>query len=66
VRPDSLIDQSEVTEYGVYASPIRSAIFNARKTSRINIDNFMAALVTDDALWMQWKGEMPVICNKAS
>jgi NAD(P)-dependent dehydrogenase (short-subunit alcohol dehydrogenase family) len=66
VRPDSLIDESQVTEYEVYASPIRSAIFDAGQTSRINVGNFMADLMTDDALWNKWKGQMPVIYNKAS
>ena len=66
VRPDTLIDESEVSEYAVYASPIRSAVFNAGKTSRINVAHFMAELMTDDALWHKWKGQMPVIYNKAS
>ena len=66
VRPDSLIDESEVTQYEVYSSPIRSAVFNAGKTSRINVADFMAVLVTDDAIWAKWRGQMPVIYNKAS
>ena len=66
VRPDTLIDESSVTEYEVFASPIRSALFNAGKTSRINVGHFMAELMTDDALWHKWRGQMPVIYNKAS
>ena len=66
VRPDTLIDESEVTEYEVYASPIRSAIFDAGKTSRINVGHFMAELVTDDQAWNKWKGQMPVIYNRES
>jgi NAD(P)H-binding len=66
VRPDTLIDESAVSEYAVYASPIRSAIFDPGKTSRINVGHFMAELMTDDALWHKWKGQMPVIYNKAS
>lgn len=66
VRPDTLIDEPEVTEYAVYASPTRSAIFDPGKTSRINVGHFMAALLTNDALWKQWKGQMPVIYNKVS
>lgn len=64
VRPDTLIDESEVTEYEVHASPIRSAIFDAGKTSRINVGHFMAELITDDLAWDKWKGQMPVIYNK--
>lgn len=66
VRPDSLIDKSEVSEYDVYPSPIRSAIFDAGRTSRINVGSFMADLITDDDTWNRWKGQMPVIYNKES
>ena len=66
VRPDTLIDKSEVSEYEVYPSPIRSAIFDAGRTSRINVGSFMADLITDDDTWNKWKGQMPVIYNKGS
>ena len=66
VRPDTLIDESEVTEYDVYPSPIRSAIFDAGLTSRINVGHFMADLITDNDTWNKWKGQMPIIYNKAS
>jgi nucleoside-diphosphate-sugar epimerase len=66
VRPDNLIDEEEVTDYKLYASPTRSAIFKAGKTSRINVGNFMANLITNDDLWNTWKGQMPVIYNKSS
>jgi len=65
VRPDNLIDENEVTEYEVYSSPIRSAIFDPGSTSRINVGHFMADLITDDNIWNKWKGQMPVIYNKA-
>lgn len=63
VRPDTLINQDKVTEYKLYASPTRSALFNPGKTSRINTGHFMAQLITDDNLWKKWKGQMPVIYN---
>ena len=63
VRPDSLIDEDHVSDYQLFASPTRSAIFNPGKTSRINVGHFMARLITDDELWNQWKGQMPVIYN---
>ena len=66
VRPDNLINEDEVTEYEVHSSPTRSAIFDAGLTSRINVGHFMADLITDDATWNKWKGQMPVIYNKAS
>jgi NAD(P)-dependent dehydrogenase (short-subunit alcohol dehydrogenase family) len=64
VRPDDLINEMEVTEYEVYPSPIRSAIFNAGKVSRINVAHFMANLISDDDIWQKWKGQMPVVYNK--
>lgn len=66
VRPDTLVNEDEVSEYEVHSSPTRSAIFDAGKTSRINVGHFMAELITDDELWNQWKGQMPVIYNKES
>jgi len=64
IRPDSLIDEIEVTEYEIYPSPIRSALFNPGKTSRINVGNFMARLIIEPGLWDEWKGQMPVLYNK--
>ncbi len=61
VRPDGLIDRNEVSEYDVYPSPIRSPIFDAGSTSRINVAHFMADLITDDRVWERWKGRMPVV-----
>jgi nucleoside-diphosphate-sugar epimerase len=55
VRPDGLIDEDAVTEYELHASPTRSAIFDAGKTSRINVGHFMADLITDPQIWEQWK-----------
>ncbi len=63
VRPDSLVNSSRVTAYSAHPSPTRSAIFNAGETSRINVGHFMAELITNDDLWEEWKGDMPVIYN---
>ncbi len=63
VRPDGLIDRDAVSAYDLHASPTRSAIFNAGKTSRINVAHFMADLITEPAVWRRWKGQMPVIYN---
>lgn len=63
VRPDTLIDEDQVTEYEVYTSPTRSAIFDPGKTSRINVGHFMASLIVEKDLWNNWKGQMPVIYN---
>lgn len=61
VRPDGLINESQVSDYAAYASPTRSAIFDAGKISRINVGNFMAELITNNNIWKQWQGQMPVI-----
>lgn len=63
VRPDSLINQEEVTPYKTHPSPTRSAIFNPGKTSRINVGNFMGRLLSDQKLWDEWTGRMPVVYN---
>jgi hypothetical protein len=66
VRPDGLIDEEVVTPYESYPSPIRSAIFNAGKISRINVGHFMAELINDNKQWQKWKGQMPVVYSKTS
>lgn len=63
VRPDSLIDEPSVSDYALYPSPIRSAIFDPGKTSRINVADFMVSLITDSQRWNGWKGQAPVIYN---
>jgi nucleoside-diphosphate-sugar epimerase len=64
VRPDGLIDCAYVTAYDLHSSPTRDAIFDAGKTSRINVGHFMAELITDNNKWTEWKGKMPVIYNQ--
>ena len=66
VRPDGLVDEPEVSDYRVFSSPVRDPVFNAGKTSRINVADFMARLITDDDLWSAWKGQMPVVYNASS
>lgn len=66
VRPDDLIDEEEVTDYEVFPSPTRSAIFDSGTTSRINVAHFMARLITEEETWHRWQGQMPVIYNQAS
>jgi nucleoside-diphosphate-sugar epimerase len=64
VRPDSLVDEESVTGYEVHPSPTRSAIFNAGRTSRVNVAHFMADLITRDDTWTRWQGQMPVIYDE--
>ncbi|MDX8360124.1 NAD(P)-binding oxidoreductase [Cytobacillus sp. IB215316] len=64
VRPDTLVNIDEESSYEVCEFPIRSPIFNAGKTSRINVSHFMAELVSDDIIWGKWAFKTPVIYNK--
>jgi len=64
VRPDSLINETEESSYEIYESKVRSPLFNAGKTSRINMSHLMAELAADDAKWNQWRCKTPVIYNK--
>jgi nucleoside-diphosphate-sugar epimerase len=64
VRPDSLVDRDPPNPFDVHPSPTRSPLFDPGRTSRINVGAFMAELVTDDATWQAWKGQMPVIYDR--
>lgn len=64
VRPDTLINDEKETPYDVCESPVRSPLFNAGKTSRINVGHFMAELATNVSVWNDWKYKTPVIYNK--
>lgn len=64
VRPDTLITQDQVADYEVFESPQRSPIFDAGKTSRINVAHFIMKLVSNKVMWNKWKFQMPVIYNK--
>jgi len=64
VRPDSLTDAESVSPYEIHPSPIRSALFNPGKVSRINVARFMAELICDTPTWNRWKGQMPVIYSR--
>ena len=64
VRPDTLINEEKVSEYEIMESPKRSPVFDAGKTSRINVAHFMIELLLNAELWNRWKFKMPVIYNK--
>ena len=64
VRPDSLFDEDQVSDYEVQNNRTRSPVFNAGRTSRINVAHFMIQLIESDVLWDQWKGKFPVVYNK--
>ena len=64
VRPVNLINNDKVTDYIIRVSPLRNPITDPTKVSRINVAHFMADLITENSLWEQWKGKMPVIYSK--
>jgi nucleoside-diphosphate-sugar epimerase len=64
VRPDTLVNEDNESAYEVYESPVRSPVFNAGKTSRINVSHFMADLLINERLWREWQFKMPVVYNK--
>jgi len=64
VRPDSLLNEVSVSDYTAHESPIRSAIFDAGQTSRINVAHFMSQLIVNNDTWQAWKFKMPVIYNQ--
>ncbi|MBI5476797.1 MAG: SDR family oxidoreductase [Ignavibacteriales bacterium] len=63
VRPDTLINEEKVSKYEILESPKRSPVFDAGKTSRINVSHLMTELLLDEGLWNHWKYKMPVIYN---
>ena len=63
VRPDSLINQEEISQYTIHSSP-KHTLFKPGKTSRINVAHFISELISNEKIWIEWKGKMPVIYNK--
>jgi nucleoside-diphosphate-sugar epimerase len=64
VRPDSLINEENVSDYEAHDQKVRGPIFDPGKTSRINVSHFMVELITNDNLWNNWNNKTPVIYNK--
>ena len=64
VRPSSLTNAPQVTEYELYASPTGSPFFDPGHTGRANVAHFMAELLTSPELWSTWQSQMPVIYDK--
>jgi nucleoside-diphosphate-sugar epimerase len=64
VRPDSLFDEENQSEYEICESKTRSPVFNPGRTSRINVSHFMTELLINDHLWQKWKYKTPVIYNR--
>lgn len=61
VRPGDLID-TDVTEYELHKQTPNGP-FSDGAVARANVADFMVRLIQDDALWKEWKYQMPVILN---
>jgi hypothetical protein len=59
------IEARAIAEIVTFKTMSRSAMFDSAKPSRINVSHFMTTLITNPEIWLNWKGQMPVICNKA-
>ncbi|MEZ8824645.1 NAD(P)-dependent oxidoreductase [Vibrio amylolyticus] len=65
IRPDSLVNQTESSHYDLHPTPVCDPIFDARKTSRINVARFMVELSSNPILWQHWQSRFPVIYNRS-
>ena len=63
VRPSSMIDAEQATEFTTHDT-LQCGLFNPGTTTRANVGAFMADLVTEDAVWEQWKDSFPHILDK--
>ena len=45
---------------------LQNGIFNAGTTSRANVGEFMANLVTEPATWAEWKDTYPHVLDAVS
>jgi uncharacterized protein YbjT (DUF2867 family) len=64
VRPDSL-KEGDVSEYDLHEELVDS-LFRPGQTRMANVAHFMCELVTDDAVWAEWRGKLPVIVDRAA
>lgn len=64
VRPDRLTDGDQAGGHEAHASPVRSPLFDAGRTCRAHVAQFMADLLLEDAAWEAWKGRMPVLYSQ--
>lgn len=64
VRPDSLLE-GDVSGYALHEGLV-SSLFAPDSTNMANVAHFMCELVTNQGLWEEWKGRLPVIVNVAA
>lgn len=59
-----VVDAPAPTRWVAHASPTRSPLFDAGRTSRLNLARFMAELTTDGEASGLWRGRMPVVYDE--
>lgn len=64
VRPDTLLE-GDASEYALHEGLVAS-LFKPDSTNMANVAQFMSVLATDEWLWEEWRGKMPVIVNAAA
>ncbi len=61
VRPDTL-REGEVSEYALHEGLV-SPLFKPDDTNMANAAHFMCELATDQGVWDEWRGTLPVVVN---
>ena len=61
IRPSDLVDK-EMSGYQCYEK-LQNGIFNAGRTSRANVGDFIARLTTEEELWRKWRNSFPHILD---
>ena len=64
MRPSDLVDAPQ-SAFVAHAE-LQNGIFDASQTSRSNVGEFMADLVTKEEAWARWSGGWPHVLNVAA
>lgn len=64
VRPSDLVDEPTHTAFKCHTE-LQNGIFASKTTSRANVGEFMADLVTKADVWAQWKNTYPHIQDES-
>ena len=63
-RPSDMVN-GEPGAFTLHAT-LQNGIFNAGRTTRANVGQFMADLATKPEIWQQWKNSFPQILDVVS
>ncbi len=62
IRSANDLELPSTRNAGIAGPRLRFGLYG--KISRINVGCFMADLISDESVWNQWNGKMPVIYNR--